>query len=348
MPFDVADTGRLRDALAVLDVATTVDLHTDTFIAARLGLYDPAKEHRPRHRAFVGHVDLPRARRGGLKGALWSITTNPFRSAAGRARALRENLDRLRAWATSTPGAAFVTTAAAFDAAMARGDHAVIPTIQGANALGDAVSLRAVDVADVVSVTLVHLLSSGYGETSTPLPLRRWLGPAGLSGRGRALIEQLDQERVLLDLAHASVDTFWDAVSVHDRALPLAVTHTGVNGVFPHWRNIDDAQLKAVADTDGIVGVIFQPSFLGPKDSHDDGVALVMRHLAHIVAVVGEDHAALGSDWDGFIVPSADLRDPLALPGLVVEMQARGWREERIKKILGGNFRRVLGALRPG
>jgi hypothetical protein len=212
----------------------------------------------------------------------------------------------------------------------------------------DAVSLRMLDASDVVSVTLVHLLSSGYGETSTPLPLRRWLGPAGLSARGRALIEQLDADRVLLDLAHASIDTFWDAVSVHDRTLPLAITHTGVSGVHPHWRNVDDAQLKAVANTDGIVGVIFQPSFLGPKDSHDDGVALVMRHLAHIVAVVGEDHAALGSDWDGFIVPSPDLRDPLALPGLVVEMQARGWREERIKKILGGNFRRVLGALRPG
>ena len=73
-----------------------------------------------------------------------------------------------------------------------------------------------------------------------------------------------------------------------------------------------------------------------------------MRHLAHIVATVGEDHAALGSDWDGFIVPSSDLNDPLALPGLVAEMIARGWRDDRILKILGGNFRRVLGELRPG
>lgn len=348
MPLDVADTGRLRDALAVLDRATTVDLHIDTFIAARLGLYAPAKEHRPRHRAFVGHVDLPRARRGGLKGALWSITTNPFRSAAGRARALRDNLAALKTFATTTPGTAWVTTAAAFDAAMARGEHAVIPTIQGANALGDAVSLKALHAEEVVSVTLVHLLSSGYGETSTPLPLRHLWGPVGLPARGRALIEQLDGERVLLDLAHASKETFWDAVTVHDRSLPLAVTHTGVSGVHPHWRNVDDSQLKAVADTGGIVGVIFQPSFLGDATSRNDGVSLVMRHLAHIVATVGEDHAALGSDWDGFIVPSSDLKDPLALPGLVAEMTARGWRDERILKILGGNFRRVLGALRPG
>lgn len=348
MSLDVADTGRLRDALAVLDTATTVDLHTDTFIAARLGLYDPAKEHTHDSRHFVGHVDLPRARRGGLKGALWSITTNPFRSAAGRARALQENLARLRTFATQTRGAAWVTTAAAFDAAMARGEHAIIPAIQGANALGDAVSLKALRADDVVSVTLVHLLSSGYGETSTPLPLRRWLGPAGLSARGRALVEQLDGERVLLDLAHASVDTFWDAITVHDRSLPVAVTHTGVSGVYPHWRNLTDSQLKAVADTGGLVGVIFQPSFLGPKESRDDGVALVVRHLAHIIGVVGEDHAALGSDWDGFIVPSEDLKNPLALPGLVAEMLARGWSPERIGKILGGNFRRVLGVLRPG
>lgn len=348
MPVDVADPARLRDALTLLDEAHTVDLHTDTFIATRMAGYDAAAEHRPRHRHFVGHVDLPRARRGGLKGALWSITTNPFRPASSRQRTLLRNLQALRTFACTTPGAAWVTTAAAFDDAMAQRQHAIIPVVQGANCLGDADSFASVGATDVVAATLVHLLSSALAETSTPLPMKRLWGPRGLTARGRALVGTMNAERVLIDLAHASVDTFWDTIGLHDHSQPLTVTHTGLAGVHPHWRNIDDAQLKAIADTGGTVGVIFHPGFLGPEAAAHDGIGLVMRHLAHIIDTVGEDHASLGSDWDGFIVPPDSLKDPLGLPLLVAEMQSRGDRSERIHKILGGNFVRCLRALRPG
>jgi membrane dipeptidase len=348
MPLDIADTGRLRDALAVIEVAAAVDLHNAVFQLARSGFYDVEREHRAWWSGRIGQMDLPRARRGGLKGALWSVAIHPLRSTLGRVRATKEAVSRLRAFAMSTPGVAWVTTASAFDLAIARGDHAVIPALAAASALGDAVSLRSVDLADVVCLALVHRLSSSYGETSTPWPLRRVVGPAGLSARGRALIEQLALERVLLDLVHASPDTFWDAVSVHDRSLPLVVSHAGASKVYPHWRALDDAQLKAIADTGGVVGVTFEPACLGPPSSHDDGIALVMRHLAQIIDVVGDDHAAFGSGFGGISSSSPDLHDPLALPALVVEMQARGFRPERIAKILGGNFRRVFGAMRPG
>jgi membrane dipeptidase len=352
MSVAVADPARLRDALALLDEAQAVDLHTDTFIAARMAGYDAAAEHSPRHKHFVGHVDLPRARRGGLKGALWSITTNPFRTASSRQRTLLRNLQTLRTFAQTTPAAAWVTSGRSFDEAMAARRHAIIPVVQGANALGDSDSFGAIGATDVVSCTLVHLLSSAFGETSTPLPAKHLWGPRGLTARGRALVTSMNAEGILIDLAHAAPDTFWDTIGLHDHSQPIAVTHTGLGGVYPHWRNIDDAQLKAVADTGGVVGVIFHPGFLGPKDGAgspiSDGIGLVVRHLAHIIDTVGEDHAALGSDWDGFIVPPDELKDPLGLPLLVAEMQARGYRPERIHKILGGNFVRCLRALRPG
>jgi membrane dipeptidase len=342
------DAERLRVALQLLDDGAAVDLHVDTFIGARLFGYDASREHHPIARHFLGHVDLPRARRGGLKGALWSVTTNPFRCASSRRRHAGQNVARLRRFATESHGAAWVTDAAAFDAAIARGDHAVIPVVQGANGIGDAADFEGAGCGDVVSATLVHLLSSRYGETSTPLPWRGLFGPVGLSRAGRALLETMNQARMLVDLAHSSTEMFWDTVAAHDRSQPLAVTHTGLGGVYPHWRNIDDSQLRAVADTGGIVGVIFHPGFLGPASEHHDGLGLVMRHLSHIVDVVGEDHAALGSDWDGFIVPPRALNSPLGLPALVMEMVARGWSETRVHKVLGGNFLRCFRALRPG
>jgi membrane dipeptidase len=342
------DAAVLADARALLSSCTAVDLHIDTFIPTRLYGYDPEQTHRYPFRHLVGHVDLPRAASGGLAGALWSITTNPFRTASGRLATLQKNLARLKAQAMSSSRSAWATNARAFDDAIAAGRHAVIPVVQGANCLGHARSFAEAGAADITSATLVHLTSSDIGETSTPLPFKRLWSAAGLSARGKSLVEAMNAERVLVDLAHASPATFWDAVAVHDRQWPLLVTHTGVSGVYPHWRNIDDAQMKAVADTGGVIGVIYHPGFLGPSRAAKDGLQLVMRHLAHVIDVVGEDFAALGSDWDGFISPPDELRDATTLPVLVGEMCKRGWKPERVRKIVGDNFVRCLRAVRPG
>jgi membrane dipeptidase len=342
------DDAVLVEARQLLSSCAAVDLHIDTFIPTRLYGYDPEQTHRYPFRHLVGHVDLPRAAAGGLAGALWSITTNPARTAGGRLHTLQKNLARLKAQATSSPTSSWVTNARAFDDAIAARRHAVIPVVQGANCLGTARSFAEAGADDITSATLVHLTSSEVGETSTPLPFKRAWGPPGLSDRGRDLVKSMNAERVLVDLAHAAPTTFWDAVAVHDRQWPLLVTHTGLAGVYPHWRNIDDAQVKAVADTGGVVGVIYHPGFLGPASAARDGLQLVMRHLAHVVDVVGEDFAALGSDWDGFISPPDELRDATTLPVLVGEMLRRGWSAERVKKIVGDNFVRCFRAVRPG
>jgi membrane dipeptidase len=115
------------------------------------------------------------------------------------------------------------------------------------------------------------------------------------------------------------------------------VTHTGVLGAFEHWRNIDDEQLRAVAGLGGCVGVIFCPKFLG-----GDGLEPVVRHMKHILDVVGEDAAALGSDWDGFIVPTQPLKDPRGRPLLTDALLAAGVSRQAIGKILRENVMRVL------
>ena len=343
MGIEITDLAALADARALLATTAAVDLHLDTFIPTRLFGYDVDAAHTYPFRHLIGHVDLPRAAQGGLKGGLWSITTNPFRTSSSRLRTFGRNLARLRSLIEGSRHAAWVTTATGFDAAIAQGRHAVLPVVQGANCLGRMTSFAQAGGGDIVSATLVHLTSSNLGETSTPLPGKHVWGPRGLSAAGRALVESMNAERVLIDLAHAAPQTFWDAVDVADRSQPLLVTHTGVSGVFPHWRNIDDKQLKAVADSGGVVGIIFHPGFLGPGA----GLSAVVAHLAHVVDVVGEDHAALGSDWDGFISPPPELKDVTALPGLVAALLQRGWSAERVKKIVGENFLRCLRAVRP-
>ena len=96
----------------------------------------------------------------------------------------------------------------------------------------------------VVRATIVHLTNSGYGATSAPLGFRR--PDKGLTQAGRDIIVQMNARRMFVDLAHIHEQGFWDAVAVHDKTQPLIVTQTGVAGVKPHWRNLTDAQVKAV------------------------------------------------------------------------------------------------------
>src|SRR5262249_31745706 len=118
---------------------------------------------------------------------------------------------------------------------------------------------------------------------------------------------------------------------------PPIVSHTGVVGVQKHRRNVDDGQLRAVADKGGVVGVMFCPRFLGA-----DGLAPVVEHLKHILNVCGEDTPALGSDWDGFIVPTTELCDAARLPLLTDALLEAGVKAEVVGKILHENAMRVL------
>lgn len=340
-------------ALGISEAATqlfaasdVVDLHVDSFIWTRLLGYDIGKRHRPRllRGCFLNQVDLPRLRSVGVTGAIWVITTNPLRSGAGRARAFEANLARLRALLAAQPGARVVRTHAEYVAARSAGCHAAFLGIQGGNAIdahGDLGGLLA--EGWVLRVTLLHLANSGLGQTSSPLGLVR--GSRRQPRRAQEYIEALNAARVFVDLAHISRAGFFQALEVHDRTLPVLVTHTGVAGAYPHWRNLDDEQLRAIAASGGTVGVMYHSGFLGDPMFRGRADSIV-RHLEHIIQVVGEDHASLGSDWDGAIVTPRDMPTCLELPRLVQLMLDRGWGEGRIQKILGQNFLRCLRALR--
>lgn len=323
-----------------------IDLHVDTFILVRALGYELGRRHGtgPFGGRFGYHLDVPRMIDGGLTGALWSVTTNPLRTARGRFETWKRNARRLRREVDALGGRVrLVSTRAEYAAARAAGAHAALLCIQGGHALSAAPEG---DLGDpgLVQVTLVHLTPSSVGDTSSPLG---GLGDRGLTRLGEALVRRLDAHRVFVDLAHVSRRGFWQAVAVHDRSLPLLVTHTGASGVRPHWRNLDDAQLRAVADSGGVVGIMFAPGFLarpgGPKDAH-----MVAEHLEHVVKVAGEDAAALGSDFDGMISPPPDLRSgDTAYARLVEVLLERRWPEARIVKVLGLNFLRALEELRP-
>jgi membrane dipeptidase len=309
----------------------------------RLAGYDLTRRHGPGilQARLARQADLVRMREAGMAGAVFSVATNPLRPASRRTGTLLANLDRLRGMLASA--AEVVAGSASWRRARAGGRLGCFLAVQGGNAIG-----RLDDVArlpeDLVRVTLLHLTDSSVGATSSPLGLRR--RRKGLTGFGRDMIRALEERAILVDLAHVSRAGFWDALDAHDRGRPVIVSHTGLCGVHPLWRNLEDDQVRAVADSGGVVGVMYHRGFLG-RPARSVGAEAVVRHLEHAIAVGGEEVAALGSDWDGTIVTPRDMPTVSELPVLVEHMIRRGWRAERVARVLGGNWLRVVEAVRP-
>jgi membrane dipeptidase len=213
------------------------------------------------------------------------------------------------------------------------GAIAALLGIEGAHALeGDASRIEAFAKRGVRYLGILHFSAN---EAGYPAYGRGRRDADGLTSWGLDLVRRCEAAGVLVDLSHINKAGFMDACAVATR--PPIVSHTGVLGAFDHWRNIDDEQLRAVSEKGGVIGVIFCPRYLGAA-----GIGAVVKHLLHILDVAGEDAPALGSDWDGFIVPTRELADPRGLPLLTDALLKARVAESTIAKILRGNVMRVL------
>jgi membrane dipeptidase len=326
------------DARALLARHPAIDLHADTLMWARWTGYDVYARHTPPLplAAFGGHIDLPRMLDGGMGAQFFGLVSLPVtRRARGPARVIHEQIDVLDEAIVRRPHVIrIVKTAKELEACREGGSFAALLGIEGAHSLeGDLDLLGAFARRGVRYLGLLHFSANDAGY---PAHGRGRDDGEGLTAWGHALVERCEEEGVLVDLAHINKRGFMDACALARR--PVLVSHTGVSGAFAHWRNIDDEQIRAVAATGGCVGVIFCPRYVG-----GDGLEPIVRQVLHILEVAGEDVPALGSDWDGFIIPTQALRDPLGLPLLVDALLAAGLSETVVAKLLRGNVMRVLG-----
>ncbi|HVJ89641.1 MAG TPA: dipeptidase [Labilithrix sp.] len=337
-------TNEMAAALVVSDAARAIhaehpaiDLHADTLMWSRWIDYDIHKAHEPPlpFAALGGHIDLPRMREGGMGAQFFGLVSLPLsQKPRGMARTIHEQIDALEGQMARRPGTLrLVRKAAELERCRAEGAMGALLGIEGAHALEGA--LDNVTTFARRGVRYIGLLHFSSNEAGHPAYGRGRSDSDGLTRWGFELVERCENEGVLVDLAHINRRGFLDACSIARK--PPIVSHTGVLGAYEHWRNIDDDQLRAVANRGGVVGVIFCPRYVG-----GDGLEPVVQHLKHIVDVVGEDAPALGSDWDGFIVPSKPLQDPRGLPLLPDALLKAGFSARAVGKILRDNVMRVL------
>jgi len=221
-----------------------------------------------------------------------------------------------------------------------RGKIAAMLGLEGCTPLGgepDALAEFARQGIVYVSLTWNETNDFGQGNSARK--------PAGITARGRRLVELANSLRVIPDVSHASPSTFWGVMTTSTR--PVIASHSNLASVFRHARNIDDAQLWAIAESGGLVGLNLFSRFISDTEPVAS-MADLLRHANHVKAVVGASHLAIGSDFDGARYFVAGLEDSSRMGNLAAALLEDGWTKADVQAVLGGNFLRVLDATASG
>ncbi len=322
-----------------------------------------------------GHIDLPRAGRGGLGGGFFAIyipnpevgmpahaddlddadedrfdnvfgdkanwpEIMPLDFAQSRALTLLGQIIRLEE--ASNGGCKIVRTASELETCLNEGIFAIELHFEGAEPLdpaGDA--LEVFYAAGLRSVGLTHSRRNIFTEgVPFSFPAAPDTGP-GLNDAGKELVRQLNRKKMLIDLSHITERGFWDVAELTDA--PLVATHSNVWNLSKTPRNLTDRMMQAIGECQGIAGLNFHVGFLREdgQDNPDTSVATMANHIDYMVEKMGIDCVGIGSDYDGATMPSP-IHDAAGLPVLMSELRDRGYSEPDLEKIAHGNWVRVL------
>lgn len=312
-----------------------------------------------------GHLDWPRMQTGGFVGGLFAVFIPspeadrrgfhriqggyevPVPAQMDQSRALPPALDMIgllhRIERACPEYLRVCRTVADIRAAQHVGAIAAVLHLEGAEPV-DA-DLRALDglyAAGLRSIGPVWSRPTVFGHgVPFKFPSSPDTGP-GLTRAGKSLVTACNDYGIVLDLSHLNEKGFWDTARLS--TAPLVASHSNAHALCPHARNLTDEQLRAVADSGGIVGLNFGSYFLRPDGALNEAtpIAVMLDHIDHMIGVMGADHVGLGSDFDGIhATPVADAAD---LPRLIEAMQARGYDDSLIARLSQDNWLRVLEA----
>jgi len=337
------------EARQIHDESFVVDLHADSLLFGRDLLT----------RSSVGHVDLPRLQEGGVGLQVFTAVTrfpfgldihrtdrdaidlltvaaivqrSPMANLGPKDRALLQ-AERLASLIRRSEGKLrSVRTRAELEAVVFahRRDPTIVGAIfglEGAHALeGDIANLDILYEAGVRAIGLTHFFDNEYAGSA------HGREKGGLTDKGRELVSRMEELGIAVDLAHlapAAIDEVLDMATK-----PTLVSHGGVKGTCDNPRNVSDEHVRAIAAGGGVLGIGYFEMAVCGTDPRD-----IVAAMRYVIDLVGDDHVALGSDYDGATTVGFDTSQ---LRALTQEMLESGLPKDSIHKILGGNALRVL------
>lgn len=287
--------------------------------------------------AWSEQLDLPKMRAGGIDAAFFAVdVTRAWKNHLAYAL---DALGYFDADISEHPDEVIVArTAGDIARAKAEGKLAALMVVENSDALEASLNVLWVfHRLGVRSITLTHNPSTwaaaGNAESRCG---------GGLTCFGVKLVQEMGRIGMLVDVSHISERGFWDTLETASR--PVIASHSCCRALCDHPRNLTDEQLRALAQNGGVVGITFVESFLRADWTPDQMFGTfdaLLDHIDHAVNVAGIDHVGLGSDFDG---GGTAIRSALEFPRITAGLLERGYGEEAVRKILGGNHLRLLRA----
>ena len=327
-------SAELSDRLQRISESTVfadMHAHPSRFHRANVETIEPAEIERYRSQHFalvVANISSDMAYSGGYTnrdGA--EIERGRHKPKPGEVFSL--SADRLARLDATIEGGLAVRAAHPDDALSARaaGTVALLPALEGGDALeGSIENFRELHRRGLRLIQLIHFRDNEIGHMQT------WpYSPGGLTDFGKAVVQEANRLGVIIDMAHANGETMQDVLALSED--PVLFSHGGVAALTDDDRVVTDDEIRAIAANDGVVGI-------WPNGSRVPTLERMVDHIEHVIRVGGIDHVGIGSDLRGVSRYSDGFGDA-DFGAVAAELLRRGYSDDDVGKVMGGNFFRV-------
>ena len=319
-------------------------------------------------------TDMARLHAGRVGGQFWSVYINGEITGDAAIRETLEEIDVVRRMIDAYPNdLELARTADDIVRIHKKGKIASMMGVEGGRQIGGSLAaLRAYYALGARYMTLTHNQTTEWADSATDDPKY-----GGLSPFGETVVHEMNRIGMLVDLSHVSADTMKDAIAASKA--PVIFSHSSARGLVGHLRNVPDDVLELLPANGGVVMVNFVPDFVSDavwhwgaeknaeearlKVFHRDSkaeveaglkaweaahprppvtVSAIADHIEHVAKVAGYDHAGLGGDFDGIPYTPQDMTGVQDYPRLFAELIRRGWSDQNLAKLAGGNVLRAL------
>ncbi|MBJ2136606.1 dipeptidase [Paraglaciecola chathamensis] len=367
----------IEEATAIQRGLVTLDSHLDTPANLVVPGFDILERHTYDH--DFSQVDVPRMQEGALDGGFWAVYS-PQGELTSTGYEQSRDTALLRALAIRTMVAAnpdvfeFATESADAEKIKKNSKHIVYMSMENAYPLGTDISLLETFYKFGLRMAgPVHFKNNQFGDSSTDPVGTKW---DGLSPLGEKLVAEANRLGIVLDGSHAHDETVKDMIRLSKT--PIILSHTGSKAIYDHPRNVDDALLKQLAESGGVIQMNAYSEYLEElpadperkaafgglmklfKEGSERSVILekrreiehehpavkasfevYMEHFLHALKIVGPKHVGVGADWDGGGGVD-DMMDVVNLPKITKRLLDEGYSKSDLADIWGGNVLRVL------
>ncbi|MFC3197179.1 dipeptidase [Parapedobacter deserti] len=354
--------------------ALVIDAHNDVLYRSVMRGKDIGR------RIQTGHSDLPRLREGGVDVQVFAVWCDEKYGEGTAFAYANKQIDALMSVIRDYPGAiALATDVKSIKQVVSQGKIAALIGIEGGHMIEsridylDSLFKRGARYLTLTWNNSLPWASSATDEARNPQRLKH----KGLNDFGRQVVRRMNELGMMVDLSHVGRQTFFDVMQVTTK--PILVSHSNAYALMAHPRNLQDDQIKAVAENGGVICLNFYSGFLDPihyakinqlykkyvavhdtvkrstdakynllpptaKEQLRPSLSILLDHIDYMVNVAGINHVGIGSDFDGITSTPKGLDDCRDFPKITAGLLQRGYSEADIRKILGENVLRVMEA----